>query len=135
MGRKTEGLKADNADAPVYLWGCWLEAGLGSSLPAGWRGAIGTVRSFLLQQWKRRLTCNFWIWLRSTNQAGVSVSRPPPGRGWRSRLLRESPRVNDTLGIEKAAAEPGRAVEVTPGLGAAGATIGDGATVSERKGK
>ena len=127
MGRKIEGSKADDVDAPVYLWDCWLEVGLGCSLPAGCRGSISPVRYFLLQQWKRHLTRSFWVWLRSTNRAGVSVSRPPHWSGVEVLLVERGP--------------PGkrytwdRAVEVTPGLGAAGATTGDGATVSERKGQ
>ena len=91
MGKKTEGSKADNADAPVYLWDCWLEAGLGRSLPAGWRGAIGPARSFFLQQWKRRLTRSFWIWLRSMNCAGVLVSRPPHWSGVEVLLVEQGP--------------------------------------------
>ena len=91
MGRKTEGSKAGDADAPVYLWDRWLEAGLGRSLPAGWRGAIDPVRSFLLQQWKRRLIRSFWIWLRSTNRAGVLVSRPPHWSGVEVLLVERAP--------------------------------------------
>ena len=118
---------------PMMPWclpvGSLVGGGLGTLSSGGLERRGHRPRAFLFPSAMEapRLTRSFWIWLRSTNRAGVSVSRPPHWSGVEVLLVERGP--------------PGkrytwdRAVEVTPGLGAAGATTGDGATVSERKGQ